>query len=288
VEEIMRNIFDVTHDDIGNMTATASDHITSTVSPEMCRRIDDLRQRSEECKKKYGTSGIMSLLTVFLFFISIGEVIRILAKAMKTSFTEVYENDAVSVYLSALFLGLFFICGGILLFKAMAARKNGAFIKLRAQQTDLIRDINNSMFIPESAYSADLMYSMFVVRNGKKQSAQKKENVFFDLPVYIYTDNSCLHIFDMMNIYSFTLDSIVRYEDVEQNVELLYWNKPESCGSETYKNSVKTTVRGTYSVKGFLSLRLQDSEYEILFPSYDSENIKALLINKKAKERNSI
>lgn len=267
----MKNVFGVQHN---NNKIDGFCFITREISEDLANR----QQRSSEALANFEKQAKLPLWLYIVKILAIAFAtlftILIIIIGAKNGFSKILNQSGwaivVAVCLWLTFFSLVFI-GRVRMREVVEDEDlHGELMRVES----LVNECKEYLGIPNDAVGITVLGNFYKEKNDKKISELPFAD-FVALEMYIYVQNGKLYLADTGAVLCFEKSELVGYESSDQKIKMLGWTKKEHFSSEKYKPyKIMMDSNGVILFKGCLHAHFNRNgeEYEIIIPSYDSEN----------------
>lgn len=224
-----------------------------------------IREKSVERRSLSELNHSLKILIAFAIFLA---VIFVAIELMTNL------DDAIATPVRVFLIVL--VTMGVFIFICKAYKLRASFISTDddfcAKITPEVRDILNSLNVPEDAFSVDMYYL---------DDEDKDNRSIMPLEMLIYTDGPELCIVEAYNelaVYTIPNVTFTSIERITQHSEIVFWSKALERLDERILNFNISQTQNKVYCEYYYSLRILSNgeEYELLFAPYEKEKLSNL------------
>lgn len=267
----MKNVFAINEK---NNKLDGEELITRRLSPELLQQRNEKNKTLEDYEEKSSPSKVSGALKVALYLIALILLMVALSLLKELSFKEFLKKDWYLALIIVLdFVGIFVL---VLLDKKKANK-----VSESEEVKSFIDEINDlgemcqkDLKVPDETTSVDVLTCVYKLVNGLKKPVNKYMD-YVAIASDIYVQNNSLCFTDYETVLEVPLEEI-KIKKQEGKMTCVGWNKKEPFNKGEYKKyKIKTNNMGIFIYKTWYTLEFNTlgSDYQILIPIYDIENV---------------
>ncbi|MDO4816673.1 MAG: hypothetical protein Q4A83_08800 [Bacillota bacterium] len=133
--------------------------------------------------------------------------------------------------------------------------------------------------VPDNAFNADFFMMKYKLKNGEVKPKEQGFFTFINAELKVFADEENLYIADAISKYAFPKECLTGIRTIKKKAQVTGWNKGTPYNKGEYKKyKITENQYGTIFIKPYYALQINryGEEYELYFPVYELEVMKAL------------